>query len=310
MTDRRPQSEALRQVLNDAIDIVPEGRSLPRAGPGTAPLPGLLQQCETLLADLAARPAEPVRMVHHFACTGGTLITRSLSTAPNIQVFSEIEPLSTHHFTRRRRPFFPTDLMADLHYSPRPVPEQFKADYFVAGLQSLYDNFNEVGQRLLIRDHAHSQFCLGARGTAITPARTLVAQVAPVLSIVTVRHPMQSFLALTQQAWLHFEPATLEEYAIRYLQFLDHYQDAARFRYEDFVADPDEQLAAMLAPLDLRPAEDFEELSALFTLSGDSGRGGGRIAARADRPVPDTLAEQAEACPSYQTLCDILGYAP
>ena len=39
-------------------------------------------------------PAEPIRSVHHLACTAGSLISRCIAALPNVVLLSEIDPLS------------------------------------------------------------------------------------------------------------------------------------------------------------------------------------------------------------------------
>lgn len=123
------------------------------------PLPSLLEQCEDQLARIAERPVPPIRLLHQFACTGGTLLARCVGTAPNTILCSEVDPLSTLHLSAPIRPFFPTDLIADLHYSPRPLPDEVRLEMFRASLSVLLEQTRSRGQRVVLRDHAHSQFC-------------------------------------------------------------------------------------------------------------------------------------------------------
>ena len=36
----------------------------------------------------------PIRVVHHWACSGGTIISRSLAQLPNVVLLSEVHPLA------------------------------------------------------------------------------------------------------------------------------------------------------------------------------------------------------------------------
>ena len=129
-------------------------------------------------------------------------------------------------------------------------------------------------------------------------------------SVVTVRHPLDSFLSLSANKWLHFSPATLEEYCQRYALFLKAYRDQPLFRYEDFLEDAPGVLQNILDALALEPAPDFSQLRPLFHFSGDSGRNTPRIEPRPRRDIPDALQHDKDTSPAYAELCQTLGYDP
>lgn len=259
---------------------------------------------------LAARAPQPIRMIHHFACSGGTLISKCIATSPNTVLFSEIDPLGTHHFAKPQRPFFTTDLVADLHYSPRPLPAQVRIDHFIAGLGALHRSLSDLSQHIVLRDHAHSHFCMGPVIPDRPDLRQMAIQVAPVRALVTVRHPLESFASIQANKFVHFTPGTLTEYCYRYQVFLDTHADAPLVRYEDFLETPREVLGHMLTILDLQLADRFEQLAPLFRLSGDSGRGGEKIAPRPRRRTMQELLEPGEDPAAYIALCNRLGYTP
>ena len=297
-----------RQVIDDAIDLL--GNRFDTQGSDTEHLPSLLSRCEAMIAKYDAYPQQPIRMIHHFACSGGTLISKCIATSPNTCLFSEIDPLGTHHFSKPRRPFFPTDMLADLHYSARPLPMQFKIDYFTAGLASLYQNLSAIGQHVVLRDHSHSHFCVGAVVPKRPTLTELVQQVAQVRAILTVRHPLESFASLRFNEWIHFTPNTLSEYCQRYNIFLDTHAGVPLFKYEDFLANSEEVLSDMLAILELKPVAHFEQLASVFRLSGDSGRGGETIAPRPRRQNLHELLDEEEDAEPYYFLCERLNYEP
>jgi hypothetical protein len=271
------------------------------------PLPSLLEQCRRLTERLPAEP-EPVRTVHHFACTGGTLIAKCLACMPNVQLLSEVEPFSRMQESARGSRFHPTDLIRLVRNSSRGVDSAFEAQMFKAGLKVIYRDCERKGLRLILRDHTHSRYCVGP-GVSQTPdLRELVRGAYPVLAAVTVRHPLDSFLSMQQRGWLHFQPSTLNEYCSRYLRFLDDYEGVALFKYEDFVERPEAGMRAMCEALQLPFAEGFEDLFGVHRLSGDSGRSSDRIVPRERRPTPDAVKAEAERSVSFTDLCRRLGY--
>ncbi|SNR72572.1 sulfotransferase [Puniceibacterium sediminis] len=272
------------------------------------PLPSLLAQCADRVAALDVAAATPVRTLHHMACSGGTLISKALAAMPNTVMLSEIDPLSTLHLRAPKPPFLPTDLIAGLRYSPRGIGEQTILHIFTAGLTALRDDLHTQGLALVLRDHAHSQFCTDQDRQARPTLHKLVSDALPVLSVVTVRHPLDSFLSLRNNKWAHFQPATLQEYCLRYLDFLDAHVDLPLYRYEDFVADPARVTAEICDALDLPFNPGFEPLLPLMALSGDSGRAGAQIETRDRRAVSADLRADANQSPAYARLCARLGY--
>jgi hypothetical protein len=295
-------SDALREALA-LIEAAGTEARLP-----AAPLPSLLARCE---AEVAAAPdPAPIRLVHHFACTGGTLIARALSVMPAVTLISEIDPLSPIGLPARGAtpPFRPHDLIFGGLVATRPITDAQAASVFAAGLGALHADLQADARHLVLRDHTHSQFCTDTDPGARPTLAAIAARVAPVRSVVTVRHPVESFLSLVAQGWTEPPTATLDGYARRYHLFLDAYPDAAIFRYEDLTADPEPVLERMCRALALPFRPGAGGRLRLARLSGESGRSGTRIAPRPPKPVPDELAREARQSAALAGLCARLGY--
>lgn len=303
--------EALAQTLDDALERLRDYRRADRSGDALArPLPSLLEQCEA--AVLGMHGSEPLRSIHHFACTGGTLISKTISALPNITLLSELDPLSemTPPITKKM-PFLPTDLIFALRHGIRPVDDDIVTNTFLAAVESAKEGLVQRGQRLILRDHAHSQFCREAVDYDARPTLwEMLAGHMDLLSVVTVRHPLDSFLSLNQYGWVNFLPATLDAYAVRYGAFLDRHAALPVVRYEDFVAAPAAVLEHICTLLNLSPSPFAFDLIPLIRMSGDSGRNDGSISARPRRPVPDEIETQRAASDSYRALCLRLEYEP
>ncbi len=127
----------LLQTVNDcadmidsaAVELTPNG-SMP---PVAEPLPSLLEQCRTLTDSNPTEP-EPIRTIHHFACTGGTLISKCLACMPNTQLLSEVEPFSRMQEMSQSR-FHPTDFIRLIRHSSRGGDNQLEAKIFLLGLK-------------------------------------------------------------------------------------------------------------------------------------------------------------------------------
>ena len=268
-----------------------------------------LQRSLALCQEVPSPRRAPIRTLHHFACTGGTLISKCIAALPNVQLLSEVDPLSTHH-GQPEAGFAPTDLITLLRLTPRGASPELVAELFAAQMRVLQADAERQGLHRVVRDHAHSHFCHGATLADRPTLRELMPAELPLRSLVTVRHPLDSFAALARAGWLHFEPKTLDTYCRRYLAFLDRHRDQPVLRYEDFVAAPQVAMQRLCAALELPFDARFETLFAGFTVSGDSGRGGAAITRRPPRPEAVALQAEAGRSEACRTLLQRLGYGP
>lgn len=302
--------DLLRATLQEALDLLEaHGGEAPPPDRPAEPLPSLLAQCEALCR--AVPPDAPVRSLHHFACSGGTLISKAVALMPNVTLLSEIDPLSPMTQSHRSRlAFAPSDLIYAARTALRPVGNATITAMFDAAIGALYRALSDRGRHLVLRDHAHSQFCTAVDFDDRPTLREILRHQFDLRSVVTVRHPLESYLSLHKNGWASFSPSGLEEYCRRYMAFLDRHAELPLFRYEDFVADPEPVLREICAALDLPFAEGFEDLLGAVHLSGDSGRRSDRIAPRPRRPVPEDIQAEAGDSAGYVALCDRLGYSP
>ncbi|MEM6820977.1 MAG: sulfotransferase family protein [Verrucomicrobiota bacterium] len=265
----------------------------------------LLARCRELTA-ATAQDQEPVRILHHFACTGGTLISKCLAVMPNTLVLSEIDPFSS--LPLRKSNFAPTDLIKLLKSSGREIDPELIGAVFLAGLTAIKNHSQDRGIRLVLRDHSHSQFCVGGVPRLQPSMGRLLKNNFEVISVVTVRHPIDSYLSLIANEWVHFEPKTFEEYCKRYLIFLDHHRDAKLYSYESFVEEPLKITASLCTDLQLKFNADSLESYSAFSLTGDSGRSSDQIKPRPRRDIPNALLSEILASASYRGLCEKLDY--
>lgn len=254
-------------------------------------------------------PLEPcvVRTLHHVACSGGTLISRCLAALPDVVVLSELNP--TNRYGPAFNPSHPLALYA-LQADPLP-PEVVQAE-FIGQIAQVLDLCGARGSDLVIREHSHSDFFLGAAVAPIQPVRHWLAPRHPLLSAVTLRHPLDSWLGLKAAGWHdQLEPATLRSYCTRYQAFLEAYDDLDWFHYEDFCRDPERVFAEICDVLGLPCDTSALERFASVKLSGDSGRSSDRIELRPRRPLPDDVrSELADPTTARELrqLCRRMGY--
>lgn len=272
------------------------------------PPPNLLDQCLSLCQQHRDAKPEPIRTIHHFACTGGTLISKCIASMPNTQLMSEVDPLSTPLNSSNKSRFTPTDMVSLLKQSTRGASDELVLNVFLNSLEVIYKNCTIKGQRLVLRDHTHSSYCVGA----ILPKRPnlleVISEKFPILSVVTVRNPIDSYLSLKKNGWVHFEPPTFDEYCSRYIAFIDAYQGVPVIRYEDFVSNPKSVMERICDLLALKNNSDFLQLFGVHRISGDSGRSGDFIEPREQRPIEPELMVEIETSSKYEILRTMLEY--
>lgn len=303
-----PTHQALAFELEQSLALLEDFGLEQDLLPVADPFPSLLAQCQDLVTEI--EPPAPIRTLHHFACSGGSLIAKCIAAMPNAVLLSEIDPLSEIQSIAGRTPlpFMPTDILRLLRHTTRRLDENIITRTFTGALHSLSAELSERGYHLVLRDHAHSQFCTWVDPAARPTLQQIVADTFPIRSVVTVRHPLDSFMSLQKNDWVHFSPKDFGEYCRRYLVFLDSYADTPVIQYEDFVEDPETVLREICRLLDLPFSPLAIDLFSVVRVTGDSGRSGQRIAPRPRRSLPDDMRMTCARSDDYAALCNRLGY--
>jgi hypothetical protein len=307
MTRRNSVPKQVRHAVHDALELLEQNEWQFRAandGASPDPLPSLLDQCGSLASQPTER--EPVRLIHHFACTGGTLITKCLACSPNAHVLSEVDPLSPIDPAGIK--FAPGDMLRLTEYSNRSPGMEEKISLFMASFEALYDANYSKGLRLIVRDHAHSHFCRDEQVPERPTMEEMIGRRFETLSIITVRHPLDSYLSLRNNGWVTFSPPSLEEYAKRYKAFLAAYPGVNIFKYENFLTDAEQVIQQICTDLEIPFPYEFRDLFIAHSFSGDSGRKGDVIEPRERRSVPDGLISEAQKSREFNSLCQQLNY--
>lgn len=302
--------KVVRSAIDEALELLQDTPYGKQKSVTTAESPqSLLDQCMAMCeAHRAAEGAEPIRVIHHFACTGGSLFSKCIATSQNTRLISEVAPFSKLALGDKGR-FFPTDLIRLANVSTRGASQDLIREIFSGGLRAIYHHSRKRAEYLVLREHSHSVYCFGETIDSSPTLEELVRDVAPYLSIVTVRHPADSYLSLCANGWRHFKPATLEEYCKRYLRFLEDNSGVKIFRYEDFVADPCQTVEGICEMLSLPFNPEFENVFPVLNMSGDSGRQGTIIKTRSRRGISDGQIAEFDRSISFRQLCRSLGYS-
>lgn len=250
----------------------------------------------------------PVRVIQHLSCTGGTLISKCLAGLPNVALLSEVNPLSALHVDSKHPGFAPTDLIFLSKRAKLPNFDELSRDVFKAEIAVIAKHARLFGKHLIIREHSHSDFLEDETPNGFSTIRRLLKEDHALLSILTIRHPVDSYLSMVKLGWVRFTPKTFDEYCRRYLLFIHHNENVPVYKYEDFVNDPSTEMERICQSLDLPFNDDFLDVFDINTLSGDSGRSSHIIEKRERHKFDDNFQKEVNESSSYHELCKIAGY--
>ncbi len=259
-------------------------------------------------AGRAARPT--LRLIHHMARSGGTLISKCLGCMTGVLLLSEIHPLGTNQFNPliQAQRWYGLLSSQDLH--------ELKARGrvgFADAIDLIRRRAEDCSQRLVIRDWSHLDFT-GVPFVAKPAHRLLTAEALAarfqLLQVCTVRHPLDQWLSLSQLAVVQGR-LTLDGFLAGYRRFAEVATSIGFYRYEDFTAAPEAVMQALCATLQLRYDQGFRERWRDYTfVTGDvaGSRGGSAIQPVPRRSAAPGLLEAIAANAHYQASLELLGY--
>jgi hypothetical protein len=255
-----------------------------------------------------ARPV--VRLVHHLARSGGTLISRCLGCMSGVLLLSEIHPLGTRHFN----PLIQAQRWYGLLSSQDLAELRARGGVgFADAIALIQRRAEDCGQQLVIRDWTHLDFTgvpfVPRPAQRLLTAEALAARFG-LRQVCTVRHPLDQWLSLRQLAVVQGR-LTLEGFLAGYRRFAEIARTIGYYRYEDFTSDPSRVMKALCQCLELRFDRHFGERWRDYAfVTGDVAgrRGGGEIRAVPRRPVEPDLLEAIAANADYRTSLELLGY--
>lgn len=248
------------------------------------------EKCEMEI-DQLQKPV--IRLIHHFACTGGTLISKCISALPNVFLLSEVHPYSNLHLNPARPKYLPSDIISLAKQACVIDVEELSDEIIQYSISSANKHVEKNGGILVLRDHSHSDFCVNKLDSAPNLALVrLLESKFTVQSLITIRNPIDSFLSLNKNGWRHFEPFNFDEYCRRICLFLEAYNHCNVVCYEDLVKMPERTMRQICDYLVLPYDESFKRLFGSFNVSGDSGRTGTVIAKRLRETMSDDFIRE------------------
>ena len=305
MTKRVTNLKHLQAEIDSALSLITrKGNSIENVGvPKHGLIAGtesLLERCENVVN--RKKDGKPVlRVIHHLACSGGTIFSKCIAAMPNVFLLSEAHPF-TPIISKDNPKYSPTDIPSLAKFAQVPDIERLSEELFRENLRKLNEHVSTNGGHLVVRYHSHSDYNTTNQIPEHNRFKELMSEYFDVRQVLTIRDPIDSYASLKKNGWVHFEPQTFDEYCRRYLVHLSHFEESEVFRYEDFVASPGDILPSVCEQLDLGFDDSFEYTLGLNKLTGDSGRSSGTISKR-KRIAHSELLSEAEASAFYSEIC-------
>lgn len=252
-----------------------------------------------------------LRVLHHWACSGGTLISKCLAALPGVVFLNELNPLA--HLRLLRDPldrlYSPTDLCRQLSQGHNGSDPSLVMAAFAGALTALLAKTSQQGKAVVVRSHDHIDFFVGPMPLSSFSVHRALGDGTPLLPVLTLRHPLDCWLSLLQTEWYRqISFYSLDEFCRRCLLMLDAAAGMPRIHYEHFVADPPAMFAIICSHLEL----GFDPQALVdhhrILISGDSGRRSSVIEPRRRRAVSGQLHAETRASKHYDQLCERLGY--
>lgn len=252
-----------------------------------------------------------LRALHHWSCSGGTLISKCVASLPKVVFLNEVHPLAYLRLQRNEPEdlYCPTDICRQLSYSHNGRDPALIMASFAGAITALVAKAEQQELNVVIRSHDHVDFFSGPMPSEELSLTRLFKDSFRLLNILTVRHPLDCWLALLNTPWhKQISLYSLETFCQRCLRMLEATEGFPKVYYESFVLNPSQQLQKIASTLELtfdsQAIAKFDQIA----LSGSSGRQSGVIEPRPRRPVSEELALEAAQSRHYQELCQKLTY--
>lgn len=263
----------------------------------------LLARCDQI-CEKHKQEKPTIRVIHHLACSGGTLISKCISAMPNVYLLSEVHPYTDLGIGKEKPQYAPSDIASLTKYAGIPRQKELATKLFKNAIDETYQHVAKLGGILVLRDHTHADFNTNEPIPEKSALVALLEDDYEIQSVLTLRNPIDSYASLVKNGWVHFTPQSFDEYCRRLLLLLEQFEPEQIFKYEDFLTEPQKQMEAIANALELPFDESFEDVFSMFKVTGDSGRSADVIGER-ERIAPVEILQETEDSEHYSTFCSI-----
>lgn len=253
-----------------------------------------------------------IRIIHHMARSGGTVICKCIATMHGVCLLSEIHPLGpavgpTFNPLTQAHQWYALLTPDDI----KMLQEKQGGIQFADAISLVENRCRENNQILVIRDWTHMDF---TGVPFVKPSyRLLTAEALAdrfnILSVSSTRHPVTQWLSLNKLAIIKGK-LSLEQYLTGYLNFAKAAVETGFQRYEDFVADPNSELKKICSVLDIKFDPEYENRWWKYeNITGDNSRKEEQvISPRKAKKISSDILAPFRADDNYWSALELLGY--
>ncbi len=188
---------------------------------------------------------------------------------------------------------------------------------FLEGIAKIYADCQQQNKPLVLRDWAHIDF-VGPPSTKppqfkLTLDLTL-GEIYTLDHVVVVRHPMETWRSLEKMSVIIDNNITATDFFQGYRRFLAEVSDFPKIRYEDFTANPAEQMEKLCGHLQVSYDADFQQKWSHYrNITGDMwnnsrASGDNTIRSFPIRPIPPALESLVNDSEDYAEILRLLNY--
>lgn len=251
-----------------------------------------------------------LRVIHHWPCSGGTLISKCIASLSNIIFFNEIHPFAYLRLMKYdENQYLPTDIIQQLSFQRNGANSNLCNSAFFGAISEVNQTINKMNKILVIRDHSHIDFFVGPFPRKESLIYELFNEKYDLLRIFTVRHPLDSWLS-TEYNNFHksIQFNDFDEYCSRIKNMINSMRNVPLIHYEKFCTKPGSVFKIICEKLKIPFNASFLKRFNKVILSGDSGRKGEVIEPRERRTLSDELKRCIYNSKNYMDICNKLNY--
>ncbi|WP_112478442.1 hypothetical protein [Vibrio variabilis] len=131
---------SFKKQLDDALELLESSEqikqlNLPQVtGALMVDTESLLDRCDQVCKK-HEQEKPTIRVIHHLACSGGTLVSKCISAMPNVYLLSEIHPFTELGMDLDNPSYRPTDLISLSKFSGIPNHRRLAEKLFIDALK-------------------------------------------------------------------------------------------------------------------------------------------------------------------------------
>lgn len=133
---QRQLDDALKLLDSNDVSAIPDSESTNSVNHlQLNEAKSLIERCEKALEESALATKPALRVIHHLACSGGTLVSKCVAALPNVFLLSELHPTSKLHMGGGKPKFLPADVTTQARYASVPDIDSLAWKIFIDSIK-------------------------------------------------------------------------------------------------------------------------------------------------------------------------------